>query len=102
MTEFLNLALGLLTPFVVSWLKQAHWPDWAKALLTLGIALLAGVLTTAVGGNFDLRAISANSAQIFTVAILFYKTYFQNSVINQHLESGTGQPTDGAQPTPHV
>jgi hypothetical protein len=101
MKEFLNLALGLLMPMVVSWLKRNHWPDWAKVLLSLGIALLAGLITAGAEGNWNLSAIGANSGTVFALATVFYKTYFQDTSLNRRLEGGQGDGAASIVPSNH-
>lgn len=88
MEEFLLLGCSLIMPLIVSWLKDCDWPDWAKVLLSLGIAVLGGALTSLVEGTLDLRSMTNASAVIFTCATVFYKTWFAQTMLNSQLEQG--------------
>ncbi len=91
MQAFLVLAASLLTPILVSWLKDHRWPDWAKVLLTLGISLGAGALIALAAGQLDLHNIAGTGGVVFTLAVTFYKAAFQNTELNQQLEGAPDQ-----------
>ncbi len=102
MEDFLVLAASLLTPILVSWLKDHRWPDWAKVLLTLGISLVAGVLIGLTDGKLDLRNIAGTGGVIFALAVTFYKAAFQGTDINRQLEGVPVQVAKGARPAAFV
>lgn len=85
MAVFLVLVFSLITPLVVSWIKQSGWPDWAKVLLTLGVSLVGGALTALATGELVPTNIAGTGGVIFTLAVTFYKTYFQATQFNQQL-----------------
>jgi hypothetical protein len=88
MEAFLVLTSSLLTPILVSWIKQNNWPDWAKVLLTLGLSVAAGALIALVDQRADTSDILGTGSLIFTLAVTFYKTCFQSTRLNQRLEGG--------------
>lgn len=94
MEVFANLAIGLLVPIVVSYLKDQGWPDALKLALSLGISILVGAATTWVAGQADgtpwtWQDFAANSGLVFTAATAFYKTIFQGVNFNREtLEPG--------------
>ncbi len=88
MEAFLILAFSLLTPPIVSLIKNSKWPDWGKVLVTLGVSLLGGALTALAGGTLDLHNIAGTGGIIFTLAVTFYKTYFQATELNHQLTGG--------------
>lgn len=89
MAAFLVLVFSLITPVVVSWIKRSGWPDWAKVLLTLAVSLVGGALTALATGELVPSNIAGTGGVIFTLAVTFYKTYFQATQVNQQL---TGPP----------
>ena len=99
MEAFLILAFSLLTPPIVSLIKNSKWPDWGKVLLTLGVSLLGGALTALVSGTFDLDNIAGTGGTIFTLAVTFYKTYFQATGLNQQLTGGLPTAQNAAKST---
>lgn len=99
MEAFLVLAFSLLTPPIVSLIKSSKWPDWGKVLLTLGVALLGGALTALASGTLDLDNIAGTGGIIFTLAVTFYKTYFQATELNQQLTGGSPRPQSAAKST---
>lgn len=86
MSEFLTLALSLLMPMIVSWLKRESWPEWAKVTLALALSILGGAVTAAVEGSIDLATVTTSSAIIFTSATVFFKAWFQHTTLNAQLE----------------
>lgn len=86
MSEFIALALGLLMPFVVSWLKCRNWPDWAKIALSLAISIAGGALAALADGRLDLRTLTSASGIVFTSATVFYKAWFATTNLNSRLE----------------
>jgi hypothetical protein len=102
MEGFLVLAASLLTPILVSWLKDHRWPDWAKVLLTLSISLGAGTLIALAEGKLDLHNIAGTGGIIFTLAVAFYKAAFQGTDFNRHLEGVPVQVAKGARPAAFV
>jgi hypothetical protein len=102
MESFLVLAASLLTPILVSWLKDHRWPDWAKVLLTLGISLGAATLIALTEGKLDLHNVAGTGGVIFTLAVTFYKAAFQGTALNQQLEGAPVQVSKGAAPATFV
>ncbi len=99
MEAFLVLASSLLTPILVSWLKDHHWPDWAKVLLTLGISIGAGALIAATEGRLNPHNTAGTAGVIFALAVTFYKTSFQSSQLNQQLEGTLSQGSPDGTPS---
>lgn len=86
MAEFLTLAFGLLAPPLISWLKSCEMPDWLKMLIALLVSAFAGLATVAVTGELDVRDVAYTSTAVFTVATVFFHTYFKKTLLNQNLE----------------
>lgn len=101
---------SVAVPFVVSYLKKQHWPDWAKVLLAVAISLVGGGLSAYVAGKFDgalldtgMSVIQAGGV-VFMAAMVHFKTWFQplgldmlfnplpTPIITVDLESPSDQP----------
>lgn len=86
-TELLSLILGYIANIVVSALKKESWSDATKALVTVGVAIVFGIMATYLTGELDsLQDVGGAVAIITASAMVQYKTYFQNSALNKHLE----------------
>lgn len=47
----LALVSSVIIPFATSWLKQVHWPDYAKWGVAVALSLLAGALAAYSSGQ---------------------------------------------------
>lgn len=95
MAEFMSLAVGLLVPIVVSWIKNQDWPNAAKVLLSLFIAALFGAMTTGVelyreGVPWSWEVWGKNLGLVFTSATVFYKSWFQGTNFDSDLTFNRG------------
>lgn len=82
--------LGFLVPPVVSFLKNAGWPKWAKVSLSVVVSVLFAIISLVQDGKLtdaSWKQIAANIAAVVGVAQLFYVNYFGNTQVNQKLEA---------------
>jgi len=85
--------MGAFLPPVVSFLKRSRWPTWATMALTVAVCLVAGTANGAINGTVtlngdiiqDTEGLLAASAASFTSATVVYKTFFQNTAVNDTL-----------------
>jgi len=59
----------------------------------------SGALTALASGTLDLGNIAGTGGIIFTLAVTFYKTYFQATELNQQLTGGSPRPQSAAKST---
>jgi|SRR3989304_6277484 len=89
----LGVMFGAFLPPLISFLKQRHWPVWAKMVLTIGLSLVAGAVSSAIDGtvNFngdlihDPEGLLAAAAAAFTSATVIYRTFFRDTNWNDTL-----------------
>lgn len=82
--------LGVLVPFLVSYLKEEHWPAWVKQILTLGICAGAGVIAIGATQGFEdltFKTLTAYGASVFVIAQTVYRLWFKDSGIDKQLTS---------------
>lgn len=91
MRDLIPLLVSLLMPPLVSWLKDASWPDWAKVCLSVATSGVAAAIVSAIEGFINVHTIGTSTAMIFSGATIFYKTWFQSSQLNERLERGSNQ-----------
>jgi len=85
--------LGMFLPFIISFLKQRHWPVLLKMALTLAVCLVAGTATSAIQGDVQLSGdvveqpdqLPMAAAAAFTSATVVYKTFVRGSKVDEHL-----------------
>lgn len=80
---------GFFAPVAVSYLKGADWSDKVKQLVAIAVAFIIGAVITVVDNgvkidNWD--TLVANFTVIYTVANVWYTTYFSSTGINADLE----------------
>lgn len=57
---------GVVIPFVMPLIMQSHWSSRVKSLVTLGIALVAGVVNTLITGqNADIIAVLTSTVVVY-------------------------------------
>lgn len=84
---FWVLVLSLVTPMVVSALKQASFHPFVKVLIALGISLIGGAWTALVTDHWSVDSISELTTAIFTCATAYYHAHFKWTAVNAKLES---------------
>ena len=83
-----SLALGLLVPGVVAFLKNVTWPRWQRVLLAGAVSMGTAVGSLFVQGELNsLKDVVANTALVWAVATAFYKLHFGNTDLNLKLEA---------------
>lgn len=91
MKETISLILGLLTPILVSWLKQKAWQRETKLLLAFTVCC-AVAATQVIGdavitGTLDVASMPTLVAYVFSAAILSYQLHWQRTDLNAKLEA---------------
>lgn len=86
-TTVVSVILGLILPFVVSFLKGQQWSDNTKMLFSMGVAIVAAAATLLVQNDFDWNALLTNAATVWATAQLLYRTWFQNTSAEVKLAS---------------
>lgn len=74
-----SIILGLVLPFVVSFLKGQQWSENVKMLFSMGVAIVAAAITLLVQNDFNWESLLANSATVWAMAQVLYKTWFQTT-----------------------
>jgi hypothetical protein len=85
--EALAAMIGVFMPVVVSLLKRATWPTWAKLGVAGGVSLAVGAVSTLVSTQVDVEpeSILTAAAAAFTASTLVYRLWFENTVLNDRL-----------------
>lgn len=93
---FSSLAVGLIMPYVISWVKARHWADGSKVLLSLVICVLGGLLVSVAAGllqgmgwHITGEQWVANAGIVFSAATTFYKTWFQGTAVEKSLTAAS-------------
>ena len=87
-SEAWALVLGILTPFLVSFLKQPEWPRWVKVALAVSISIGAGFGTA----YFDNYLVFTPLKAVVDIAIVlagsqaFYLKWFEGTNIGSVIE----------------
>ena len=85
------VAVGIVIPFLVSFLKDVTWSAKSKQALSLVISLAAAGAIAVFDGGVTATTLVANLGVIFTTAQAFYIQYFESTKVNMKLEeSGIG------------
>lgn len=102
----LVVILGILAPFVISALKRPDWPSWAKQALSMGVALVVGVLAVALRVEADatewtLEVIVGHVGAAAVIAQGVYAFFLKGSgspagALNARLEALGAKPQEGA------
>lgn len=82
--------LGVVMPFVISFLKDVTWSTQAKHAVSLAVSAVAAVGITAIDNGVDLanwQNFVANLGIIFTVSNVVYRQYFENTALNLKVEN---------------
>ena len=69
--------LAIVVPFVVSFLKRAHWADEVKVGIATAVCVLIGVGTASAQGQLQLNDVLLSALAALGAAQLHYKTWFQ-------------------------
>lgn len=57
---------GIIIPFVLPLIMQSHWSSRAKSLITLGIAVIAGVINATITGQaFDIAMVLSSVVVVY-------------------------------------
>lgn len=86
-SEAFALVLSILTPFLVSFIKQPNWPQWIKLGLAVGISVIAGTGTA----YFDNQLVFTPLKAVVDIAIVlagsqaFYLRWFKDTALEQKL-----------------
>lgn len=93
----LSAFFGLLAPPLISFLKSAAWPTWAKTLMALAVCVVFGALSAYMNdprGFTTPEQLVASIAVVFTVATTLYKLYFENTPANEYLTKQLHAPVE--------
>lgn len=84
----IDLVLGLVTPFMVSFLKNPKWSTSVKVGLTAVISILLAIAVEFSSGTlvWSIESILPSAATIFATATILYKTLIADTVLNGTLE----------------
>lgn len=78
--------LGLVAPYLISYLKNVQWSVKKKVALAVLVCAAFGTLSVYLTGEFDAENWIKTIALVFTVSNAFYKTYFEATPTNKKLE----------------
>ena len=86
-SQAVSVLVGIVIPFVVSWLKSADWAPKGKFLVALIVSVVAGFATSWAAGNlvwaWDRAVIDA--AIVVSVGQGFYRLILEDSGIDKKL-----------------
>ncbi len=90
----LALLSSVIIPFATSWLKQVHWPDYAKWGLAVGLSLLAGALAAYSSGQLTDHPLSIIElgSLILSLSTGIYHTAFKGLGLEAWLNPPTPEP----------
>jgi hypothetical protein len=79
--------LGVAAPLLISLLKNSQWPVWVKMSLAVGVSLMfAAIAVFATQGQpVSVEEYIQLASVVFTVATVFYQTYFSKTDFNTTL-----------------
>lgn len=85
----IDLVLGLVTPFIASFLKNPRWSDTVKVGLVVLVSVLLALAVEFSSGrlSWTIESILPSAATIFATATILYKTLLANTSINKDLEN---------------
>lgn len=87
--EGLAAIIGIVMPPVVSLLKRASWPTWAKVATAGLVSLAVGALSAWASGQVTFDAnperIFTSAAAAFSAATIIYKAWFGSTALNARL-----------------
>ena len=67
---------GVIIPFVLPLIMQSHWSSRVKSLVTLGIAIVAGVINTLITGQ------NADVAAVLGATVVVYQSFNKTGVFD--------------------
>lgn len=88
----INLLVGNLVPFLISYIKDTRWSDRQKMLLAIGVSVVIGILSSLLTNGLILhREMSlddwmANILAVYGGATAAYKLWMQKTETNTTLE----------------
>lgn len=85
---------GIIIPFVMPLILQSRWSSRVKALVTLGIALAAGVINTIVTGQ------NADVIAVLTATVVVYQSLNKTGVFDTISNATDITPKLDEVPTP--
>lgn len=81
-----GLIASVVVPFVVSLLKRADWPAWAKVLLAVVVSVIGACLSEYAAGTLDGPvSVVMVAIGIFTASQAHFATWFQSLGAEQRL-----------------
>ena len=86
-SEAWALILGILMPFLISFLKQPSWPRWVKVGLAVSVSVVAGLGTAYFDNQLVFTPLKAvvDFAIVLAGSQAFYLRWFQDSSLEQTL-----------------
>ena len=91
MKETIALMLGLVTPLLISWLKQKSWRRETKLLLAFAVCCAVAAVQVigdaVLTGTFDVSSMPTLIAYVFSAAILSYQLHWERTDLNARLEA---------------
>ena len=88
------LVTGIIIPFVLPLIMQTKWSSKVKSLVTLGLALLAGLINAAITGQV------ADIATVLTGTVVVYQSLNKTGVFTAISEATDFNKTQDEVPTP--
>lgn len=92
----IDLVLGLVTPFITSFLKNPRWSDSIKVGLVVLVSALLAIAVEFSSGRltWSIDQILPSAATIFATATVLYKTLLVNTTINKNIENALYSKTE--------
>ncbi len=85
---------GIIIPFVLPLIMQTKWSSRVKSLVTLGIALIAGVINTILTGQ------NADVIAVLTATVVVYQSFNKTGVFDTISEATDLNKDKDTLPTP--
>lgn len=71
------LISSIVAPFIVSFIKRAHWRPWQSLLLALGVSLAGGALSAYAEGRLTGGSVLGMGLEVFVFSQAHYTSWFQ-------------------------
>lgn len=85
---------GVIIPFILPLIMQSKWSSKTKSLVTLGIALVAGVINTILTGQ------GADIATVLTGTVVVYQSLNKTGIFDTISEATDFNKDKDSVPTP--
>lgn len=75
--EIANILIGLVIPYIISYLKMVKWKDYHKFALAVAICAIVALLTTYADGSVTVGSYWQKLSTLFIVSQGTYFTFFR-------------------------